>query len=147
MLWFIFLCHGLFVAVKMNHRVGKGLVTGSNNWRVNCKLIKVELNVRRNMQVGSTQLHRFLIDNLNTALLLLNDDLTVEYLNPAFEALLKVSSSRLNGCPASALFRDGSNVMQSIQTSLATDDLSRGGMSFWTVIQPSQLRWIIRLFL
>ena len=72
------------------------------------------------MQVGSTQLYRFLIDNLNSALLLLSDDLTVEYLNPAFEALLKVSSSRLNGCPASALFRDGSNVMQSIQTSLAT---------------------------
>ncbi len=72
------------------------------------------------MQVGSTQLYRFLIDNLNSALLLLNDDLTVEYLNPAFEALLKVSSSRLNGCPASAIFRDGSNVMQSIESSLAT---------------------------
>ena len=72
------------------------------------------------MQVGSTQLYRFLIDNLNSALLLLSDDLTVEYLNPAFEALLKVSSSRLNGCPASAIFRDGSNVMQSIESSLAT---------------------------
>jgi len=70
--------------------------------------------------VVSNTLHRFLIDNLNTALLLLDDDLTVEYLNPAFEAMLKVSSVRLKSCPVSALFRDGSNIMQSIGASLTT---------------------------
>jgi len=66
-------------------------------------------------------LHRFLLDNLNTAVLLLDDSLVVEYSNPAIEALLKISSTRLNGNPISLLFRDGENVMQTLKKSLATD--------------------------
>jgi two-component system nitrogen regulation sensor histidine kinase GlnL len=66
-------------------------------------------------------LHRFLLDNLNTAVLLLDDSLVVEYSNPAIEALLKISSTRLNGNPVSLLFRDGENVMQTLKKALATD--------------------------
>jgi two-component system nitrogen regulation sensor histidine kinase GlnL len=70
--------------------------------------------------VVSQKIHHFLIDNLNTAVLLLDEHLTVEYANAAFEALLQVSSSRLKGIPASALFRDGDNVLSSIEASLAS---------------------------
>ena len=66
-------------------------------------------------------LHRFLLDNLNTAVLLLDDNLIVEYSNPAVEDLLKISSARLNGNPVSLLFRDAKNVMQTLATCLATD--------------------------
>ena len=45
----------------------------------------------------ANQLHRFLLDNLNTAVLLIDDQLLVEYLNPACEDLLKVSSARIKG--------------------------------------------------
>jgi len=70
--------------------------------------------------VVSGHLHRSLLDNLNTAVLLLNENLVVEYLNPAFEALLKVSSARLRGSPAGALFRDTGNVLKTLDASLAT---------------------------
>ena len=68
----------------------------------------------------SDKIHHFLIDNLNTAVLLLDEDLTVEYINAAFEALLQVSSTRLKGLPASAIFRDAGSVFKSIETALTT---------------------------
>ena len=68
----------------------------------------------------SNKIHHFLIDNLNTAVLLLDEDLSVEYINAAFEALLQVSSTRLKGLPASAIFRDAGNVFKSIETALTT---------------------------
>jgi len=68
----------------------------------------------------SDQLHRSLLDNLNTAVLLFNENLVVEYLNPAFEAMLKVGSTRLMGSTASDLFRDTGNALKTIETSLAT---------------------------
>lgn len=70
--------------------------------------------------MDSNKLHHFLIDSLNNAVLLLDENLIVEYLNPSFEAMLQVSSARLIGCPASALFRDTGNVLQSISSSLAS---------------------------
>jgi len=68
----------------------------------------------------SDQLHRSLLDNLNTAVLLFNEKLVVEYLNPAFEAMLKVGSTRLMGSTASDLFRDTGNALKTLETSLAT---------------------------
>ena len=55
----------------------------------------------------SDQLHRLLLDNLNTAVLLLNGDLVIDYINPAAEALLQVSSARLCGSDANDLLADG----------------------------------------
>ena len=70
--------------------------------------------------MGLNKIHHFLIENLNTAVLLLDEDLKIEYINAAFEAMFQVSSSRLKGLPASALFRDAGNVLKSIEGSLAT---------------------------
>lgn len=68
----------------------------------------------------SNKIHHFLIDNLNTAVLLLDEDLKVEYINAAFEALLQVSSTRLIGLPANALFRDADKVLQSIKSAMVS---------------------------
>ena len=66
----------------------------------------------------SDQLHRLLLDNLNTAVLLLNGDLVIDYINPAAEALLQVSSARLCGSDANDLFADG-DMSQSNLTGLS----------------------------
>ncbi len=42
-------------------------------------------------------LHRLLLDNLTTATLLLNDELRLEYMNPAAEMLLAISGQRSHG--------------------------------------------------
>lgn len=49
-------------------------------------------------------LHKRLLDSLNTAVLLLDRDLVVRYVNPAAEMLLSLSASRLLGEPLPACF-------------------------------------------
>jgi|TARA_B110000495_G_scaffold180920_1_gene175285 two-component system nitrogen regulation sensor histidine kinase GlnL len=56
--------------------------------------------------MNSTQLHRLLLDNLNTAVLLLDADLSINYVNSAVESLLQVSSVRLIGSNVCELFSD-----------------------------------------
>ena len=45
----------------------------------------------------SDALHRLLLDNLTTATILLNDQLRLEYMNPAAEMLLAISGQRSHG--------------------------------------------------
>ena len=54
----------------------------------------------------SDQLHRLLLDNLNTAVLLVDRELLIDYINPAAEILLQVGSVRLRGTSAYNLFDD-----------------------------------------
>ncbi len=49
-------------------------------------------------------LHTRILDNLKTAILLVEPDLTVSYLNTAAEALLEISGSRMLGLPINNLF-------------------------------------------
>ncbi len=73
----------------------------------------------------ANQLHRFLLDNLNAAVLLLDGHLLVEYLNPACEDLFKVSSTRLKGASAKEIFPGKDNAIKTLQQSL---DLGRAHM-------------------
>ncbi|MDG1310692.1 MAG: nitrogen regulation protein NR(II) [Porticoccaceae bacterium] len=66
----------------------------------------------------SDQLHRLLLDNLNTAVLLLNADLVIDYINPAAEALLQVSSQRLCGSDATGIFADANMSLQTLKETL-----------------------------
>lgn len=68
----------------------------------------------------SDQLHRLLLDNLNTAVLLLNADLLIEYTNPAAEALMQASSLRLRGYEATDLFVDNRMSLHTLQEALET---------------------------
>lgn len=68
----------------------------------------------------SNQLHRMLLDNLSTAVLLLDGDLSINYLNPAAEALLQASSLKLRGTVASELFSDSALSLQTLSDALQT---------------------------
>lgn len=68
----------------------------------------------------TNQLHRMLLDNLNTAVLLLDADLSIDYLNPAAEALLQTSSLKLRGTIASGLFSDNDLSLQTLRDALET---------------------------
>lgn len=66
----------------------------------------------------SDQLHRLLLDNLNTAVLLLNDTLSIDYINPAAEALLQVSIARLRGMPVADVFSDRDIILSALREAL-----------------------------
>ncbi|MEH6557965.1 MAG: nitrogen regulation protein NR(II) [Oceanicoccus sp.] len=51
-------------------------------------------------------LHTDILDNLQTAILLINPDLSVRYINSSAEALMKISGNRVVGEPISALFKE-----------------------------------------
>ena len=68
----------------------------------------------------SDQLHRLLLDNLNTAVLLLNSDLIIDYSNPAAEALMQASSMRLCGLSAAELFVDTRMSLLTLQEVLSS---------------------------
>lgn len=68
----------------------------------------------------SDQLHRLLLDNLNTAVLLLNAELRVSYINSAAESLLQLSSARLRGSQASHLFLDQQMSTSTLEEALRT---------------------------
>jgi two-component system nitrogen regulation sensor histidine kinase GlnL len=67
-------------------------------------------------------LPRRVLENLSTAVLLVNDALIVRYLNPAAEALLAVSRSRAIGMPITECFVevDGSDTATALRETLAT---------------------------
>jgi two-component system nitrogen regulation sensor histidine kinase GlnL len=67
------------------------------------------------------QLHHLLLDNLNTAVLLLNDELDICYLNPAAENLLAVSAMRLCGNSVSTLFDAEDSTYHSLKDALTTN--------------------------
>lgn len=66
----------------------------------------------------SDQLHRLLLDNLNTAVLLVDRDLLIDYINPAAEVLLQVGSVRLRGTSAYNLFDDKEKARQTLREAL-----------------------------
>ena len=73
--------------------------------------------------MNSNQLHQLLLDNLNTAVLLLDAELSINYVNSAAESLLQVSSLRLIGSNVSELFSDGEsskgNLLEALEKNLA----------------------------
>ncbi|MDG9780941.1 MULTISPECIES: nitrogen regulation protein NR(II) [Pseudomonadaceae] len=60
-------------------------------------------------------LHRLLLDNLTTAVILLNADLRLEYMNPAAEMLLAVSGQRSHGQFISELFTESPEALASLR--------------------------------
>jgi two-component system nitrogen regulation sensor histidine kinase GlnL len=59
-------------------------------------------------------LHRLLLDNLTTATLLLNDELRLEYMNPAAEMLLAISGQRSHGQFISELFTESPEALNAL---------------------------------
>lgn len=67
------------------------------------------------------QLHHLLLDNLSTAVLLLNDSLEICYLNPSAENLLAVSAMRLCGNSVSTLFTENDSPTPSLREALESN--------------------------
>ena len=63
-------------------------------------------------------LHTRILDNLKTAILLVEPDLTVSYINTAAEALLEISGSRMLGEPITALFREQDDTVASLREAI-----------------------------
>lgn len=56
--------------------------------------------------MAPANLHTNILDNLLTAILLVNPDLSVRYINSSAEALIKISGNRVIGEPISTLFKE-----------------------------------------
>ena len=65
--------------------------------------------------------YKQLINHLDSAILVLNQDLTVRYLNPAAEALLQVSGRRCVGEPVEHFFLDAKEERQTLANSIKKD--------------------------
>ncbi len=65
--------------------------------------------------------YKQLINHLDSAILVLNQDLTVRYLNPAAEALLQVSGRRCFGEPVKHFFIDTHETRQTLIQSIQND--------------------------
>lgn len=66
-------------------------------------------------------LHRLLLDNLSTAVVLLNDELKICYSNSAAEGLLESSAQRLLGTPVAQLLSEPEQGLAALQDALDTD--------------------------
>ena len=67
----------------------------------------------------SDALHRLLLDNLTTATILLNDDLRLEYMNPAAEMLLAISGQRSHGQFISDLFTESPEALAALRQAVS----------------------------
>jgi two-component system nitrogen regulation sensor histidine kinase GlnL len=65
-------------------------------------------------------LYKHLLDNLNTAILLVNAELQLTYINPAAEVLLQVSAARIHGQAVSQLFSEDDGTIGGLKKALRT---------------------------
>jgi two-component system nitrogen regulation sensor histidine kinase GlnL len=66
--------------------------------------------------------YKQLINNLDSSILVLDQDLTVRYLNPAAEALLQVSGRRCAGEPVDLFFHDEKQGLDTFKNCLSSDN-------------------------
>ena len=68
--------------------------------------------------MASDSLHTRILDNLKTAILLVEPDLKVGYINSAAEALLEISGSRMLGEPITSLFVEEGNTVAGLREAI-----------------------------
>jgi two-component system nitrogen regulation sensor histidine kinase GlnL len=72
--------------------------------------------------MDTNSLDHLLLENLSTAVLLLDGELTVQYVNPSAETLLAASATRVLGSRASTFFAGSENRLDALQNALDTGD-------------------------
>jgi two-component system nitrogen regulation sensor histidine kinase GlnL len=70
--------------------------------------------------MDSKMFHKLLLDNLNAAVLLLDDRFNITYVNPAAESLLQMGSSRLLGSDVCDLFSDVDGTRSALARGIAS---------------------------
>jgi two-component system nitrogen regulation sensor histidine kinase GlnL len=100
-----------------------GLLIASSKAYQSMACVKVLKRISVQGLMNSNQLHRLLLDNLNTAVLLLDGGLSINYVNSSAESLLQVSSARLIGSNVCELFSDGDasrgNLLEALDRDIA----------------------------
>ena len=100
-----------------------------NNWLVYCKwqrtivhslLLHPKKTCRYLNFMNLEKLHGLLLDNLNAAVLLLDENLSITYVNSAVESLLQMGNSRLLGYPIYEFFIDTEVCRQTLEDSLSS---------------------------
>src|SRR5690606_18657393 len=100
---------------------------------------------------------RQILDNLTTAVVLLDGSLRVSYMNPAAEMLLEVSGQRVQGHRISSQFSDAVESRESLRDSISKDhpltkredqvNLSNGQCLMVdysvTPVQASERNWVL----
>lgn len=69
----------------------------------------------------SKQLYQLLLENLSTAVLLIDEQLEIGYINPACETILTASAQRLLGTPVRDLFKEPEDVASALQIALSSN--------------------------
>lgn len=67
-------------------------------------------------------IHACLLDNMNTGLLLLDQDLCLQYINPAAEAILAISDNRCQGLPFSQFLYEPEQILSILNKALESDE-------------------------
>jgi two-component system nitrogen regulation sensor histidine kinase GlnL len=70
--------------------------------------------------MATDTLHTRILDNLKTAILLLESDLSVSYLNTAAEALLEISGNRVLGGPITNLFTEQGDTAAGLRAAIGS---------------------------
>lgn len=81
-------------------------------------VFQLQAGVGLNQSMTDDQLHHLLLDNLSTAVLLLDEALVISYLNPAAENLLAISAVRLRGCAIHQLLEPSDNNLLALQEAI-----------------------------
>ena len=63
----------------------------------------------------STPAYKLILDNLSTAVVVLNSDLVVRYLNPAAESLFETSLTRIGNHPLPQIFTDAESAIHTLR--------------------------------
>ena len=87
------------------------------------------------MLLPGESLHTRVLDNLTTAVLLLDQDLHIRYINPAAEVLLDVSGLRVKGEPLASVFRGIDALVKELGKAVVT---SQAYTKRQTQLQPAQ---------
>ncbi|AKH68521.1 PAS/PAC sensor signal transduction histidine kinase [Spongiibacter sp. IMCC21906] len=74
--------------------------------RLGLEIAKPEHNESTGDPMPPNNIHHHILDNLKTAILLVEPNLTVSYINPAAESLLAVSDQRIHGEAITRLFHE-----------------------------------------
>lgn len=74
------------------------------------------------MPMADFVFYKQLINNLDSSILVLDQDLTVRYLNPSAEALLQVSGRRCAGEPVDLFFHDEIQGLETLKNCLSSDN-------------------------
>lgn len=85
------------------------------------------------------ELHKSILDSLNTAIILVDGHLLLRYLNPAAEALLAVSCERCAGEPITYFFHESAEAVKQLKLAVSQADRYIKRHAEWQLLNGNQI--------